>query len=90
MDIHVSPALVEKLSGLAAATGRTPDQIVEDALTAYLEELAAARDTLDSRYDELKTGRVEPIDAEAAWSRLRRKSERRRSGVTERCNATGA
>ena len=34
--------------------------------------------TLDSRYDDLKTGLVKPIDGEEAFSKLREKSERRR------------
>jgi len=35
--------------------------------------------TPDSRYDDLKTGRVKPIDGEEAFRKLREKSERRRS-----------
>ena len=50
-----------------------------DALASYLEEAAALRETLDSRYDDLKSGRVTPIDGEEAFRRLRDKSERRRS-----------
>jgi len=30
---------------------------------------------LDSRYDELKSGRVEPIDGEEAFARLKAKTE---------------
>jgi hypothetical protein len=33
---------------------------------------------LDDRYDEIKSGRVAPIDGEAAFDRLRRKSKNRR------------
>jgi hypothetical protein len=54
---------------------------VEDALAGYLEELAALRETLDSRYDDLKSGRVKPIDGEEAFRRLREKSAQRRSGA---------
>jgi hypothetical protein len=38
------------------------------------------RQTLDSRYDDLKTGRIKPIDGEEAFTKLREKSERRQSG----------
>jgi hypothetical protein len=34
---------------------------------------------LDSRYHPLKSGRVEPMDGEEAFSRLREKSENRRA-----------
>jgi len=46
----------------------------------YLEEVASVRKTLDSRYDDLKNGRVTPIDGEEAFRKLREKSERSRSG----------
>lgn len=45
------------------------------ALTGYLEELASLRETLDTRYDDLNSGRVKPIDGEEAFTRLREKSE---------------
>jgi hypothetical protein len=54
--------------------------VVEDALAGYLEEVASVRKTLDGRYDDLKSGRVKPIDGEEAFRTLREKSERRRSG----------
>ena len=80
MQVQVSPETAKKLNDLAASSGRAPNEIVEDALAGYLEEVAAVRKTLDSRYDDLKTGRVKPIDGEEAFRRLREKSERRRSG----------
>jgi len=81
MEVHVTPELAKKLADLAATTGRAPDQLVEDALAGYLEELASLRETLDSRYDDLKSGRVKPIEGEEAFRRLREKSEHRRSGA---------
>ena len=81
MEVHVPPELAKKLTDLAATTGRAPDQLVEDALAGYLEELASLRETLDSRYDDLKSGRVKPIEGEEAFRRLRQKSDRRRSGA---------
>jgi predicted transcriptional regulator len=81
MQVRVTPELARKLSDLAAATGRAPDELVEDALTGYLKELAALRETLDSRYDDLKSGRVVPIDGAEAARRLREKSKCRRTGA---------
>ena len=77
MKLQVSAETAEKLSALAARSGRAPNEIVEDALAGYLEEMSAVRKTLDSRYDDLKSGRVKPIDGEDAFRRLRDKSERR-------------
>jgi len=80
MDVHITAKTSKKLKDLAATSGRAPEDIVEEALAGYLEEVAAVRETLDSRYDDLKSGRVKPIDGEEALRKLREKSERRRSG----------
>jgi predicted transcriptional regulator len=80
MEVQVSAETAKKLNDLASSSGRAPEEIVEDALAGYLEEVASLRKTLDGRYDDLKSGRVEPIDGEEAFRRLREKSERRRSG----------
>jgi len=80
MEVQVSAETAKKLNDLASSSGRAPEEIVEDALAGYLGEVASLRKTLDSRYDDLKSGRVEPIDGEEAFRRLREKSERRRSG----------
>ena len=80
MEVHVTPETAKKLNELAATSGRAPEDIVEDALAGYLEEVTSVRKTLDSRYDDLKTGRVKPIDGEEAFRKLREKSERQRSG----------
>lgn len=80
MEVHVTPEMAKKLQDLAATSGRAPEDIVEDALAGYLEEVACVRKTLDSRYDDLESRRVTPIAGEEAFRKLREKSERRRSG----------
>ena len=47
-------------------------------MTGYLAELAQVRNMLDGRYDEIKSGRVQPIDGEKAFNQLREKSQDRR------------
>jgi len=78
MVVHLKPETESRLKELAATTGRAPDDLVEDAMAGYLAELVEVRKMLDGRYDEIKSGRVEPIDAEEAFDRLRRKSQDRR------------
>ena len=80
MEVHVTPETAKKLKDLATTSGRAPEDIVEDALAGYLEEVASIRNALDSRYDDLKSGRLKPIDGEEAIRTLREKSQRRRSG----------
>lgn len=80
MVVHLKPETESRLQELAATTGRAPDELVEDAMAGYLAELAQVRKTLDGRYDEIKSGRVRPVDGEEAFHRLRNKSnDRRRS-----------
>jgi predicted transcriptional regulator len=78
MVVRLSPETESRLQELAAATGRAPDDLVEDAMTGYLAELSQVRDMLDSRYDDIKSKRVQPIDGEEVFRQLRQKSENRR------------
>jgi predicted transcriptional regulator len=79
MEVRLKPETESRLQELAAQTGRAPDELVEDAMVGYLQELAQTREMLDSRYDDVKNGRVKPIDGEEAFASLRRKSEVRRN-----------
>lgn len=72
MVVHLKPE--SRLKELAATSGRAPEELVEDAMAGYLTEITALRDTLDKRYDEIKSGRVRPIEGEEAFLRLRSKS----------------
>jgi len=56
-------------------TGRGADELVEDAMIGYFEELAQTRAMLDGRYDAMKSGRVEPLDGEAFFEDLRHREE---------------
>ena len=78
MVVHLKPETESRLRELSATTGRAPDELVEDAMAGYLAELAQIRGNLDGRYDEIKSGRVKPIDGEEAFNRIRAKSEDRR------------
>jgi predicted transcriptional regulator len=78
MVVHLKAETESRLRQLAETTGRAPDELVEDAMSGYLAELNQVRDMLDGRYDDVKGGRVQPIDGEAAFARLRQKSKDRR------------
>lgn len=79
MEVHFSPDIEARLNQLAAETGRAKDEFVQDAMAGYFEALAQVHETLDRRYDDIKSGRVKPIDGEEAFARLREKSEARRN-----------
>ena len=75
MEVHLTPELEAKLSEVAAKTGRPADELVQAATSAYVEELANVRELLDRRYDEIKSGKVKPIDGEAFFEGLRERED---------------
>ena len=78
MEIRLRPETEARLRDLETTSGRSAGELVEDAMAAYLAEAAQLRSTLDTRYDEIKTGRVKPIDGEQALAKLRERSKKRR------------
>jgi hypothetical protein len=75
MEVEFTPDVQAKLDKLAIDTGRAPGELVEDVIAGYFDELAQARQMLDSRYDDLKSGKVKPIDGEEFFEGLRRREE---------------
>jgi predicted DNA-binding protein len=75
MELHLTPELESKLAEFSATTGRAPDDLIQDAILGYFEEMTQLRGTLDRRYDDLKSGRVQPIDGEAFFETLRQREE---------------
>ncbi len=75
MEVHFAPETEKKLKDLAAQTGRTtPDELVQDVVEGYFDELAQTREILSSRYDELKSGSVKSIPSEEVEAYFREKS----------------
>ena len=79
MEVHFTPEIQARLDRLAAESGRSKDELVQDAMPGYLDEIEKTRGMLDSRYDDLKSGKVKPISGEEVIARLREKSAARRS-----------
>lgn len=75
MEVHFAPETEKKLQDLAAQSGRgTADELVQYVVEGYFEELAQTREMLNSRYDELKSGRVKPIPGDEVVAHFREKS----------------
>jgi len=79
MEVHFTPELERKLNDLAAQSGRAASDLIQDAVAGYVDELAEIHEMLDSRYDDIKSGRVKLIPGDEVFARLREKSESRRS-----------
>jgi predicted DNA-binding protein len=75
MEVRFKPETESRLNELASVSGRPTDELVEDALVGYLAEVAEARNLLDSRYDDIKSGRVKPVDGEGFFDGLRQRED---------------
>jgi hypothetical protein len=75
MEVNFAPELQAKIDQLVVETGRPVEKLIEDALAGYVADLAQTREMLDSRYDDLKSGRVKPIDGEEFFESLRRQED---------------
>ncbi len=74
--MHFTPETEKKLRDLAAQSGcGTADELVRNVVEGYFDELAQTREMLNSRYDDLKSGRVKPIDGEDFFENLRRRED---------------
>ncbi len=76
--MHFNPETEKKLKELSMQSGRRTDDLVEDAMAAYFDEVLQAREMLDSRYDDLKSGKVKPISRDEVIAHFREKSAGRR------------
>jgi hypothetical protein len=80
MDVRLNnPDIQAKIDRWVAETGRGPEELVEDAVAGYFEELTQTREMLNGRYDDLKSGEVKPVSGDEVIAHFRDKSAARRS-----------
>ena len=77
MEIQLEPALQAKLDEIARQSGRAAEELVRDAVAGYVDELAETRQMLDSRYDDIKSGKAKLIPGDEAFARLRERIDER-------------
>jgi hypothetical protein len=75
MEVHFAPDLQAKIDQLVLDTGHAPEKLLADAMAGYVVELAETREMLNSRYDDLKSVKVKPIDGEAFFESLRKRED---------------
>ena len=80
MEVHFTPDIQAKLEQMARESGQPADKLVQDAVAGFVDELAGTREMLNSRYDDLKSGKAKLIPGEEVEAYFREKSaEARRS-----------
>ena len=80
MEVNFSADVQAKLDQMARETGRRSEELVQEAVAGLFDELAHATGMLNRRFDDLESGRVQPIDGEEAYVRLMKKTSQRRHG----------
>jgi predicted transcriptional regulator len=75
MEVHFTPELEAKLDRMASDSGRSREELVAEAVQCYFDELAYVRETLDRRYDELESGKVQLMDGPRFFEELRAREE---------------
>ena len=79
MEVQFEPDVQARLEQMARESGRAAVELVRDAVAGYVDEVAGTRDTLNSRYDDIKSGKVKLIDGEEAFARLHERIDARRN-----------
>jgi hypothetical protein len=80
MDVRINNREIQaKVDRWVTETGRGPEELIEDAVAGYFDELTQTREMLNSRYDDLKSGRVKPVSGDEVVAHFREKSATRRS-----------
>ena len=79
MDVPFSTDEQARIDEIASSTGQGAAQFVREVMNGYFEELDEVRHTLRTRYDDIKSGRVMPVDGEEIFAKLRRRSEQLRA-----------
>jgi predicted DNA-binding protein len=73
MEVHLKPETESRLNELASRSGLPTDDLMEDAMAGYLQEVTEVRQMLDSRYDDIKSGKVQLLDGEACFEALQQR-----------------
>jgi hypothetical protein len=85
MEVQFEPAVQAKLDRISRESGREPADLVQDAVALYVEEchvddLAETSSMLDSRYNDIKSGKVKLIDGAEAYALQLQRIAARRNG----------
>jgi hypothetical protein len=78
MEVPFTPELEKKLTDLAGLSGVPAAELVQEAVAGYVDHVAEVRATLDARYDDLKSGRIQPIDGEEVRRQMKARTQAQR------------
>lgn len=74
MEVQLEPDVQAKLDRMARESGRSASALVHDAVVGYVEHVTETHEMINSRYDEIKSGKVKLIPGEEIEAHFREKS----------------
>ena len=75
MNIEITrPDVQARLEQMVRDSGCPSNEVVEDALIGYFDEVSRTREMLDARLDDLESGRVTAIPGAEVETHFREKS----------------
>lgn len=81
MELHLKPELSSKIEQWSAQTGRPSIDLIEDAVAGYFNELGELRAQLDSRYDDIASGKAQLVNGDEAYRTLKDTANARRKSI---------
>jgi predicted DNA-binding protein len=70
MEVELEPETEIRLQKLVAVSGKPAAEYLNDAMSAYLDEISDVRTLLSSRYESILSGEVAPLDGEQFFEEL--------------------
>jgi predicted DNA-binding protein len=81
MELTLEPGLSAKVEKWSVETGRPAGELVEDAIAGYFNEIEDLRVMLDSRYDDIVSGKVQLVDGAEACRLLKERAAARQRSI---------
>jgi hypothetical protein len=81
MEVRLEPELAAKVEQWSAETGRPANELLEGAVRGFFNEVEHLKETLDKRFDDIESGRVQLVDGEEACRILRERAEARQKSI---------
>ena len=78
MEVQCEPTVQATLGRIARESGRAAAELVQDAVAGYVVKLAQRREMLDTRYGDIKSGKVKLMPGDEAFAKLHHRIDARR------------
>lgn len=78
MQVNLNPELTARVEQWTEQTGRSPDDLIADAMAGYLDELSRTRQMLDTRYQSVRDGEAQLMNGNDALKKLKERTQAQR------------